>query len=114
MKKALLAVAVLFCASVSQAYMGDSVSQSSFTVTNDSAKQLTGTTKWSVLDRVVVSSTSTGGAIALYDNTAGNTSSKIGVVDLGTIQSPTFNVRVSSGITYTTTGNTNGVTILWR
>jgi len=85
---------------------------SSFTLTDDSQAIIDDVT-W--LHAVVVSSASAGGYIQLYDREGATpTTSLIGVVDLGTLNTYLFDCVVSSGLTYNTSGNAGGVTILYR
>lgn len=89
------------------------VSQSSFTLTNDTTRSITtasGTPR--SLDSVIVSSSSVGGTITLYDSN-GTATNRIGVVSLGTVQQAFYNIKISSGITYTTNTNSGGVTIIY-
>lgn len=117
MKKIVVVLAVMcmmFGASSAFARMDVySVAQSSFTASDDSVVYVEGTEKGDILVGVVVSTVSASGSLILYDSqvSAANT---IAVIDLATIQNAKFDVRVSSGIAYTTANNSQGVTILYR
>lgn len=100
------------------------INQSSFTATNDTTAWIqissnafpyfmANTSPNTDLRAIIVSSPSAGGTITLYDS-QGSAVNKIGVVSLGTIQEAHFNVRLSSGLTYSTSANTSGVTILFH
>jgi hypothetical protein len=88
-----------------------SLNRSSFTATNDTTQRICATP--CVLDSVVVSSPSVGGLLTIYDSNAA-ASNKIAVVNTANSGSYRFEVLISSGLTYTTANNTNGITILWR
>ena len=79
--------------------------ESSFTATNE--------TKANIVDveffkSIIVSSASTGGSVTIYDSIK-STQNIIGIVDLSDKGVYDFELYVSSGLTYTTLGNTNGV-----
>lgn len=104
---------IMLAAGVSYA-VNPEINKSSFTATNDTLQQLNSATPTSTFFvGVVVSSPSAGGLLSVYDS-QGAASQKITDVSLGTIQRPEYNVRVSSGLTYSITNNAAGVTILWR
>ena len=104
--------AVLMLAASASYAVSFEVNQASHTATNDTLQQI-GSTDKSTFVGVIVSSPTSGGLLSVY-NSQGAASSKVADVSLGTVQSPEYNVRMSSGITYSTTGNSGGVTILWR
>jgi hypothetical protein len=108
----------LISALVSVALLGgislaDDVKRSSHTATNDSIRRITGALAGSTLVSVVVSSPTATGTITLYDSNATATN-LIGVVHCGTLQSPVYDVRVSSGISYVSDDCTGGVTVIWK
>jgi hypothetical protein len=116
MKKFLLSAALLCgLSTVSHADWSDtSISLSSTTFSADTLMSLSGAYPGARLVGVVVGKASSGATLTIFDSNA-VLSSTISVVDCGTIQAPKFDITVSSGITYTTSGTlTNGVTIIWR
>lgn len=93
--------------------ISENINTASTTYTNDSFKRIPGSLPGSELFAVVVPSATSGGVLGLYDS-SGAASGFISSVTLQAIYNPIFQVRVSSGITYTTTGNANGVVIIYR
>lgn len=93
---------------------GMDVNRSSFTATVDTLQRLPGSEKGSTLAWVVVSSPSANGTLTIYDSQNSATNQITPPISLTQVQAPEFHVRVSSGITYSTTGNSTGVTIIWR
>jgi hypothetical protein len=91
----------------------DAVGRSSFTITNDTTKHISGTQPSSVLMEVIVSSPTVGGLLRIYDS-QGSATSQVANVTLQNAASYNFDLIISSGITYTTTLNGNGVTMIWR
>lgn len=61
---------------------------------------------------IVGSAAATSGQILLYDNVAGTTN-LIANLETDSIRQVEFGVRISSAITYTTSGAAGSVTILW-
>lgn len=127
MKKLVLFLSLFLFGSVSYAFWETlSMYSSSFTMTNEgpiaiSSNDLQG----GVLVGVAVGSCSAGGILKLWNarNPGLNVAiSTIGIINLtGTGNTSDndpfyipFNVRVSSGISYQTTGNANGVTIIYK
>ncbi len=126
MKKIVLFLGMFLLTSVSHAYWETlRENSSSFTMTNEGPIAIaTGSLQGGILVGVVVSSANAGGGtLKLWNamNPGGVAISTIGIINIGqiTTTSPApffipFDVRVSSGITYQTTGNTNGVTIIYK
>ena len=113
--KLLAFAALLALPSLSFAYgeSSVSVSLSSFTLTNDTTKSIrTASGTPMSLESVIVSSPSAGGTITLYDSN-GTATNRIGVISLNNANQFFYNVKVSSGITYTTNTNSGGVTITY-
>ena len=120
MKKILFAAGLLFMGSVSHAAWTDSslLNKSSFTNTNESLAMISSRTlPGGILRGVVVSSSMANGVLTIYDS-LGAASGTIAVLSLyngntsGAFYIP-FDVRISSGLTYTTAGNTVGVSIIY-
>lgn len=126
MKKYLFLGLMLLVGTSHAAYLETySLGQASFTLTNDSAVQIS--THGGILVGVIIDSQSAGGTLTLADAwvsvKAPNapTYSTFSILSLGAGNAPTslptyisYNVLLSSGLTYTTAGNTGGVTIIWR
>ena len=92
-------------------YSNTAIFQSSFTKTNETGKAISGA-RW--VHSIIVSSTTTGGVIYLYDSIGSTTTGNFGVVDLGSLNAYPYDLWLSSGFTYTTSGNANGVTIMYK
>jgi len=103
------------------------INQSSFTATNDTCKwinktsgngfsaQVSSTGANSDFRGIIVASVTTGGIIGIYDSTFSclpNT--MISSVTLNSANEFHYNVRLYNGLSYTTTGNSGGVTILYK
>lgn len=123
MKKALILFVLIFIGFKSQSYAawGDEslINRSSYVVTNETLASISSTTiPGGVFVGVVVSSSLVSGMVTFYD-TNGVKTSTIGVVSLqgtgnGAFYIP-FEVRISSGLTYTSTGNAApGFTIIYK
>lgn len=82
---------------------------SSFTTTNDTLQRIPNAR---TIERVVASSVTTGGLLKIYDSSATATN-QIAAVTLNSANFYPFEVQLSSGLTYSTTGNANGVTIIY-
>lgn len=111
MKRLLISLLSLSLASMGMAF---EVSPSSYTATDDSLKIIehhTGGAR--SLVAVIVSSPTALGTITIYDS-SGTATGKIGTIHCGTVQDPSFNVRLSSGLTYSSLGCSNGVTIIYK
>lgn len=92
--------------------------RSSFTATNETTATISSTTMpGGVFVGVAISSSMSNGLVTFYDSrgSATNTIGKLSLTSSGQ-QSwyVPFEVRVSSGLTYTTTGNTVGITIVYK
>jgi hypothetical protein len=87
------------------------VYQSSFTKTNDTAKYITDSR---YLKAIVVSSATAGAFCTVYNSTWTAANQVLPAVDLGTLGVYEVDLYMDQGITYTTTGNANGVALIWR
>jgi len=115
MKKLLLIGLSLALSSTAYCYTETrEINASSFTATNDTTQQITGTSPNTDFRGVIIGTPSISGVLTIFDGQGANAASKIGVVSLSAVNELHFNVRCSSGITYTTTGNTGGVTLLYH
>src|SRR5690349_6737518 len=108
MKKLFAVVASLLLASPLMAFETRTL-YSSFTTTNDTLQQISSA---KTLERVVVSSVTAGGLLTVYDS-RGSASRIVAVVTLGVANYYDFEITVSSGLTYSTTANSGGVTIIY-
>lgn len=115
MKRLLIGFTALFTAC--NAFAGGSVAYSSYTATNDTALLRSATSTNTIaqtLSAVVVASTSpAGGVLKIYNSTWTTTNqiANIGLISTGYYE---FHDVVVKGIYYTTVGNTNGVTIIYK
>jgi len=119
------AVLGFYCSGVSAAYVETlQMNNSSFTASNDSYVSIASRTiPGGIFVGVVISSPSPGGVVRFFDS-LGLVQSTIGVVSLGggglaagydsSANYIPFNVKISSGLTYSVTGNVSGITILYR
>src|SRR5581483_7082011 len=81
------------------------INVASFTATNDVTAYIPNTTANTDFRGVVVGSpTATTGSIVIFDGQGTNATNKIATIGLGVANEFHYNVRLSSGITYTTTG----------
>lgn len=114
MKRLMIAGLSLLLAASAFAYTETrEINSSSFTTTNDTAVQIPNTGPNTDFRGIIVSSVSATGQIAVFDTQGVATSTKA-FVSLGTLGEYHFNVRLSSGLSYTTTTNLGGVTILYH
>lgn len=91
-----------------------SIYRASYTATNETAAEIQqGNQSVDFLHAVIISSATTGGVLKLYDS-QGSASSLFALIDLSAKNDFAFDVWLSSGLTYTTSGNSNGVTIIYR
>ena len=69
---------------------------------------------WSArtLETVIVSSLSANDTITIYDS-SGIASNEIATIDLDTVNMYEFDLWLSSGLSYSTTGNSGSVTIIY-
>lgn len=94
------------------------LNQSSFTMSNETLVAISSTAMaGNILVGVVIGSSTPGGTISLFDS-VGVKVSTIGILSMagssnGAMYVP-FEVRLSSGLTYSTVSNTNGVTIIYK
>jgi hypothetical protein len=115
MKKLITILSVLACSTL--AYAGGPVAYSSYTATNDTAllRSVTSTnTIVQTLSAVVVASTSPAGGVLKIYNSTWTTNNQIANIGLTTNGYYEFHDVVLKGIYYTTVGNTNGVTIIYK
>jgi hypothetical protein len=91
-------------------YQNYSLQYSSYTASADTLKEISGAT---ALIRVMVSSGTSGGSLILY-NSKSSATGKIATIDLGTVNTYEYGVGISSGLTYTSAGNTYGLTIIYK
>lgn len=115
MKKLFLAL-TLFLAGVGRIY-ADTPASSSYTATNDTQllrSQTSTNTIVRTLVGVIVSSPSSVGLLKIYNSTYTTAGSTVATISLATVQNYDFHSVVLRGIYYITTGNSNGVTILYR
>jgi opacity protein-like surface antigen len=113
MKKILAAiVSVALLGGVS---LADDVKRSSHTATADILQIIPGATAGKTFVGVVVSSPSTTGGITVYDSNGSAASNVITNVRCSSVQAPMYELRVSSGISYVSSGAcSSGVTIIWK
>jgi hypothetical protein len=118
MKRIMLALmAIVACAAL--AHAGDRnipatnqcIFHSSFTKTNDTAQYIPDSM---YLKSVIVSSASAGGFAIVYGSTWTAVNQLLPAIDLGTVGTYEVDLYVPEGITYTTSGNTNGVAFIYR
>jgi len=94
-------------------FSNDCIYKTSSTFTNET-KQIVGDTNTLYFKSVVVSSATSAASLTIYDSLGSTiTATKI-VVDLSTVNVYPFDLYLSSGLTYTTVGNSNGVSIIYR
>lgn len=111
-------IAVLALGLSSIAYAGGPIAYSSFTATTDSTLLRSATSTNTIvqtLTAVVVSSASAAsGAVLKIYNSTWTTSNQVAMISLTTVGYYPFNDTVLKGIFYTTTGNSSGVTIIYK
>lgn len=120
MKKYLIAALLLtgFVAKSMSAYLEVySLDRASYTATAETTKVIPQTFPGTILDRVVIGSGTVNGVITLYDSSA-TAQNIIAVLNMNpTTSAPAsiqFGVRISSGLTYTTSAAGAGVTIIYK
>ena len=120
-KKIIVFLALLMGVSFVRAGSLDEIFQSnrgSFTMTNETARLIPNTPPGTIFVGVVVGSAMPqGSGILIYDS-SGQASNQVGFVtgySVGSAQfQANYNIRLSSGLTYTTIGNSSGFTILYK
>lgn len=116
MKKLIFAL-LIGCTGFAQAYQGGTVNIGSFTKTNDTTACIISSgplNDWPhFLNKVIVAGASATGAIVIYSSTWTNTPI-ISSITLSTQGTYNFDDMKVNGICYTTTGNTNGVSIIYK
>lgn len=103
------------------------LNSASFTITNETTARISTTNMHGgILVGVIIDSPSALGVLTIADayvsfTTPGIVFSTIAILSLGSGNSPStlptyipFNVKLSSGLTYTTSNNTGGVTIIYK
>lgn len=114
MKKIALVLFALVFSSLTYAYWDTvGVYDSSYTITNEGPVVITNTPPGTIFVGVVIGSATSNGTLKVY-NSSGVASNQIANINLGSIMGYAYNIRVSSSITYTTTNNTGGVTIIFK
>jgi hypothetical protein len=115
MKRLIVFLTAFVLLSISRASNIESYNEanSSFTKTSDGPVQIKNTFPGTVLLYVDVSTTSTG-SLQIYDSSGVSTSGQLANITLGTIGYYRFEILISSGLTYQTVGNQNGVTIVYK
>ena len=99
------------------AFAGGPIAYSSYTATNDTAVLRSATSTNTIvqtLSAVVVASTSPAGGFLKIYNSTWTTNNQIANIGLSTNGYYEFHDTVLKGIYYTTVGNTNGVTIIYK
>lgn len=85
----------------------------SYTQTSDSLVVIPRSFPGTVLIGVLIGTPTAAGSIKVYDS-SGSATNQLGNIDLGARFYAPFDVKITSGITYTTTGNSGGITILYK
>jgi hypothetical protein len=83
----------------------------SMTKTNDTAQYITDSR---YLKSIVISSSTAGGFVTVYNSTWTAENQVLPAIDMGTKGVYEVDLYMSNGITYTTTGNGNGVSFIYR
>ncbi len=115
--KKITALALLFLASVSfagQRFVPQNnpcIFKSSYTATADTTKYIASSM---YLDSIVVSSASIGGLVTVYNSTFTSVNQVLPTINMNNVGVWRVNLFMSQGITYTTVGNTNGVSFIYR
>jgi len=109
----LLVVMLSLPVAAGSSFINPCIFKSSHTRTSDTTKEISSTKHVKYLRSVIVSSPTADGWMTIY-NSRGAASNEIGTVDLGTANQYNYDLSISSGLTYTTSGNANGVTILYQ
>lgn len=86
---------------------------STFVNTAFTNRLITNTHPGSIFIGVVIGSVTTGGSLVIYDS-SGTATNQIANISLSNVQDPRFEIKLSSGLTITTAGVTNGVTLLFK
>lgn len=88
------------------------INYSSFTATNETGAEISGAYSLAYIN---VSSATPGGLLSIYDSKKSTSAVyQIGKIDLSTVHSYIYDIRLSSGLTYTTSSNSNGVSIIYK
>jgi hypothetical protein len=85
--------------------------KSSYTATSETAKYIPNS---QYLARIIVSSATAGGWVKVYDSTWTASGQFLPAVNLGAVGVCEIGVAAVNGITYTSSGNTNGVSFIYR
>lgn len=108
MKKLIVAL-LIGCAGMVSADPA-TILRSSFTNTNDTNLYISSS---GYLDAVIIGVASAGGFLSIFNSTYTNTV-MVSSISLATVGERHFNGILLKGITYTTVGNTGGITIIYR
>ena len=117
MKKLSLLLGLLLLSSVSFATEDWNIGKASSTLTNEGVVWIPKTPPGTVLWKIVIGSPTIGGVIGIYDSSATFNNFIASVSLSGTNGGPaevSFEVRLSSGLSYKTSGNSNGVTLIYK
>lgn len=113
MKRILIAILALGCASVSMAE--GTAYRSTWTATNETAILESTTTVIHTLSQIIVSSASPNGLLLIVNSSFTINASTIALINLAEVGTYDFkDLFVSKGLWYRTTGNSNGVTIIYK
>jgi hypothetical protein len=85
--------------------------RSSFTKTNETTAFIVDSM---FLKSVIITSATAGGFLTIYDSTYTAAGQVCAPIDMSTKGVYEFDAVMQNGISYTTTGNSNGATIMWR
>ncbi len=115
MKKLMLIMLALSCASVNYA---STVSYSSTTLTNDMQQTLRSTTSTNTvvqqLTAIIITSPTIGGVCKIFNSSYAVAAATVAIIGMNTVGYYPFYDIPLKGITYTTSGNTNGVIIIYK
>jgi hypothetical protein len=116
MKKLLTILSVLACSTL--AHAGGPVAYSSFTLTTDSALIRPATSTNTIAQTLVAvnvssASAATGAVLKIFNSTF-TTANQVASIALTSVGTYEFHDVVMKGIFYTTTGNSSGVTIIYK
>jgi len=106
----ILVIPLLLFARTKHQLRNIAVFQSSYTITNETTANISNA---EFIHTVIIGTSTAGGTLILYDS-EGNTTTQFANIDLNTKDCYHFDVALSSGLTYTTSGNSGGVTMTYR
>ncbi len=115
MKKLFLAALILSFPVISKAanVEGYNILYGSNTLTNEGPRLIPNTPPGTILMRVNVASVSAGGTLVIY-NSSGVAVNPVVNIDLGARGMYVYEIKLSSGLTYTTTNNVGGVNFTFK